>query len=117
MEINLKNTIREEEVHWPEYGVFQFFVLQIVIFPYITFNLSVFKYFPIRSNFKESWRFLSDFNKPTCLYLLQIYTLNFFIFCQFVFTKNVFVDVSCIVKCEKIISIIKFYKIIQNILL
>jgi len=51
--VDLHSTIREEEVHWPEFGVFNFRVLQIIGFQYFTFNLSVFKYFSLPSNFED----------------------------------------------------------------
>ena len=85
-----------------EYLNFSF--LQIIIFPYVTFNLSAFKYFPIWSDFKDTWRSVSDVNIAKCLYLMRIYKLNISILRKFEFRKNVFVDVSCIIKCD-IISI------------
>jgi len=53
-----------------------FAFLQIMVFQYCTFNLSVFKYFALRSNFKDYLISEADFITPTCLYLMQIYTLN-----------------------------------------
>jgi hypothetical protein len=71
-EINLHNTIREVEAPWPEYGYLIFSFLQIMIFQYFAFSLSVFKYCLFQSYFKDYWVSKADVTTPTWLYLMQI---------------------------------------------
>ena len=73
---NLQATIREKGVNGFEYQVFKFLFLHFMNFLYFKFKLVVVKYFPLRSNMKDYWRSVADCSIPTCLYLIQMYTLN-----------------------------------------
>jgi hypothetical protein len=95
------NTIWQEEIHSPEYEIINFSFLQIVIFQYFTYRLPFLKCLPVLSNIRDYWSSECDVNNPTCLYFIQIYTLNIIIYYQFDLRKNMFVDVSFIIKCDK----------------
>jgi hypothetical protein len=73
----------------------------------------VFKYFSLRSNFKDYWisKLTSVFLRVSIYLVMKINKLNiFFNFCRFDINKNVSVDVSCIIKCEIVFFFFLFCK-------
>jgi len=75
--------------------------MQIIVFQYVTCNLPVIKFFPLRSNFKDfEDQMVTSALLRVCINA-DLYVEYLFIFCRIEFRKYVFVDVSCNIKCDK----------------